>query len=138
MYSIISFSIAACKSLRAPSCSSCSKNGFSSSSARFSSEITLFSLTGVSFLFGTSGEAAGGLFFLLKGCAFSHLFIHNFRLYLYSRTPVLLYFRVEPAVADWLPHSPVRAQLKHTVLQARISLRRWSGQPLGAVAGKTA
>src|ERR1700726_3783046 len=82
MYSIISFSIAACKSLRAPSCSSCSKNGFSASSARFSSEITLFSLTGVSFLFGTSGEAAGGLFFLLKGCAFSHLFIHNFRLYL--------------------------------------------------------
>src|ERR1700738_2284282 len=46
--------------------------------------------------------------------------------------------RVEPAVADWLPHSPVRAQLRHTVLQARISLRRWSGQPLGAVAGKTA
>src|SRR5260370_40352752 len=82
MYSIISLSIAACKSLRAPSCSSCSKNGFSASSARFSSEITLFSLTGVSFLFGTSGEAAGGLFFLLKGCAFSHLFIHNFRLYL--------------------------------------------------------
>src|ERR1700692_2376834 len=82
MYSIISFSIAACKSLRAPSCSSCSKNGFSASSARFSSEITLFSLTGVSFLFGTSGEAAGGLFFLLKGCAFSHLFIRNFRLYL--------------------------------------------------------
>jgi hypothetical protein len=36
-------------------------------------------------------------------------------------------FRVEPAVADWLPHSPVRAQLRHTVLQARISLRRWSG-----------
>jgi hypothetical protein len=33
-------------------------------------------------------------------------------------------FRVEPAVADWLPHSPVRAQLRHTVLQARISLRR--------------
>src|ERR1700730_10777666 len=82
MYSIISFSIAACKSLRAPSCSSCSKNGFSASSARFSTEITLFSLTGVSFLFGTSGEAAEGLFFLLKGCAFSHLFIHNFRLYL--------------------------------------------------------
>src|ERR1700724_882078 len=52
--------------------------------------------------------------------------------------PVLLYFRVEPAVADWLPHSPVRAQLRHTVLQARISLHRWSGQPLGAVAGKTA
>src|ERR1700731_4832278 len=82
MYSIISFSIAACKSLRAPSCSSCSKNGFSASSARFSTEITLFSLTAVSFLFGTSGEAAEGLFFLLKGCAFSHLFIHNFRLYL--------------------------------------------------------
>src|ERR1700730_5249400 len=86
MYSIISFSIAACKSLRAPSCSSCSKNGFSASSARFSTEITLFSLTGVSFLFGTSGEAAEGLFFLLKGCAFSHLFIHNFRLYLLPGT----------------------------------------------------
>src|ERR1700758_3787226 len=86
MYSVISFSIAACRSLRAPSCSSCSKNGFSSSSARFSSEITLFSLTGVSFLFGTSGEAAGGFFFLLKGCAFSHLFIHNFRLYLKARS----------------------------------------------------
>jgi hypothetical protein len=34
-------------------------------------------------------------------------------------------FRVEPAVADWLPHSPVRAQLRHTVLQARISLRSY-------------
>src|SRR6202035_5134732 len=89
MYSIISFSIAACKSLRAPSCSSCSKNGFSASSARFSTEITLFSLTGVSFLFGTSGEAAEGLFFLLKGCAFSHLFIHNFRLYLRRRQILL-------------------------------------------------
>jgi internalin A len=32
--------------------------------------------------------------------------------------------RVEPAVTDRLPHSPVRAQLRHTVLQARISLRR--------------
>src|ERR1700730_15339273 len=92
MYSIISFSIAACKSLRAPSCSSCSKNGFSASSARFSTEITLFSLTGVSFLFGTSGEAAEGLFFLLKGCAFSHLFIHNFRLYLSTKRGRFLIF----------------------------------------------
>jgi hypothetical protein len=46
--------------------------------------------------------------------------------------PELLNFRVEPAVADWLPHSPVRAQLRHTVLQAGISLRRWSG-PFHAV-----
>ena len=57
---------------------------------------------------------------------------------IFAAGPELLNFRVEPAVADWLPHSPVRAQLRHTVLQARISLRRWSGQPLGAVAGKTA
>ncbi len=47
-----------------------------------------------------------------------------------TRSPIILYqrafsFRVEPAVADWLPHSPVRAQLRHTVLQARISLRSY-------------
>ena len=47
-------------------------------------------------------------------------------------------FRVEPSVAGWLPHSPVRAQLRHTVLQARISLRRQSGPPLRVEAGKTA
>jgi hypothetical protein len=41
------------------------------------------SVTGVSFLFGASGEAAGVSFFLMRGCAFSHLFIHNFRLYLF-------------------------------------------------------
>ena len=35
------FSIAACNGLRAPSWSNCSKNGFSSSSARLPSEITL-------------------------------------------------------------------------------------------------
>ena len=45
-------------------------------------------------------------------------------------TPIQpFYFRVEPSVAGWLPHSPVRAQLRHTVLQARISLRRQSGPP---------
>src|SRR6516165_3653175 len=37
--------------LRAPSRSNCSKNDFSSSSARLSSEITLLSDTGASFLF---------------------------------------------------------------------------------------
>src|ERR1700736_1460429 len=105
MYSIISFSIAACKSLRAPSCSSCSKNGFSASSARFSTEITLFSLTGVSFLFGTSGEAAEGLFFLLKGCAFSHLFIHNFRLYLAVFADGAVHDRVKKSL--WLPSTAV-------------------------------
>src|SRR5580704_3788696 len=41
----------------------------------------------------------------------------------YSCTPELLNFRVEPAVSDWLPHSPVRAQLRHTVLQARLGFR---------------
>src|SRR4029077_326886 len=33
-------------------------------------------------LFGFSGEAAGGFFFLLKGCAFFYLLIHKIRLYL--------------------------------------------------------
>ena len=47
-------------------------------------------------------------------------------------------FRVEPSVAGWLPHSPVRAQLRHTVLQARISLRRQSGPPSRVESGKTA
>src|SRR3981189_1209703 len=61
MESITSFSIAACNNLRAPSCSNCSKNGFSSSSARLPSEITLFSGTGASFLLASSGEAAGFL-----------------------------------------------------------------------------
>src|SRR6202011_5697414 len=78
-----SFSIAACNSLRAPSWSNCSKNGFSSSSARLPSEITLLSGTGASFLLASSGEAAAFLFCLLRGCAFSQLLIHNFRLYLY-------------------------------------------------------
>src|SRR6516162_5362711 len=61
MYSMISFSIAACRSLRAPSCSNRSKNGFSSSSARLLSEITLFTDIGASFLLASSGEAAGFL-----------------------------------------------------------------------------
>jgi hypothetical protein len=30
----------------------------------------------------SSGEAAFGFFLLLRGCAFSQLLIHNFRLYL--------------------------------------------------------
>src|SRR6516164_3461141 len=61
MYSMISFSIAACRSLRAPSCSNRSKKGFSSSSARLLSEITLFTDIGASFLLASSGEAAGFL-----------------------------------------------------------------------------
>src|SRR6516225_10210034 len=61
MYSMISFSIAACRSLRAPSCSNRSKNGFSSSSARLLSEITLFTDIGASFLLASSCEAAGFL-----------------------------------------------------------------------------
>src|SRR5271165_6532767 len=49
-----------------------------------------------------------------------------------------LNFRVEPSVAGWLPHSPVLAQLRHTVLQARISLHRQSGPPSQVESGKTA
>src|ERR1700737_3854123 len=82
MYSITSFSIAACNNLRAPSCSNCSKNGFSSSFARSSSEITLFSGTGASFFFWVLGGGRRLFLFSLKGCAFLYLLIHNFRLYL--------------------------------------------------------
>jgi hypothetical protein len=49
------------KLARVSSCSNCSKNGFSSSSARLLSEITLFTDIGASFLLAFSGEAAGFL-----------------------------------------------------------------------------
>jgi hypothetical protein len=45
----------------------------------------------------------------------------------YISPPRLQCFRVEPAVADWLPHSPVRAQLRHTVLRM---LRLPAARPL--------
>src|SRR6476660_5601168 len=43
--------MAACNSFLAPSLNNCSRNGFGSSFARSSSETTLFSGTGASFLF---------------------------------------------------------------------------------------
>src|SRR6516164_10832590 len=82
MSSITSFSIAACNSLRAPSRSNCSKNDLSSSSARLLSEITLLSGTWRILSFWRPRVRPPGLFLLLRGCAFSQLLIHNFRLYL--------------------------------------------------------
>src|ERR1700726_1154218 len=59
-------------------------------------------------------------------CVSESCFLSDYMLFLtfwvFLTRPELLNFRVEPAVAGWLPHSPVRAQLRHTVLQARISL----------------
>src|SRR5206468_5111067 len=40
---------------------------------------------GASFLLASSGEAAVFLFWLLRGCVFSQLLIHNFRLYLFVK-----------------------------------------------------
>src|SRR5271154_4057039 len=74
-----SFSIAACNSFLAPSLNNCSRNGFCSSFARSSSETTLFSGTGASFLFWRP-RVRLPCFFQLKGCAFLYLFIHNFRI----------------------------------------------------------
>src|SRR5207253_3352298 len=44
------------------------------------------------FFLASSSEAAAFLFWLLRGCAFSQLLIHNFRLYLVSSTlrPLML------------------------------------------------
>src|SRR6516164_1337462 len=86
MSSITSFSIAACNSLRAPSRSNCSKNDLSSSSARLLSEITLLSGTWLILSFWRPRVRPPGLFLLLRGCAFSQLLIHNFRLYLPARS----------------------------------------------------
>src|SRR5260370_40075252 len=74
--------MAACNSFLAPYCSNCSRNGFSSSFARLSSETTLFSGTGASFLFGDPRVRPPCFFFSLKGCAFLYLLIHKIRLYL--------------------------------------------------------
>src|SRR6516225_5569972 len=97
MYSITSFSIAACNSLRAPSRSNCSKNDLSSSSARLLSEITLLSGTWRILSFWRPRVRPPGLFLLLRGCAFSQLLIHNFRLYLgHCPQPALLGVRSGP------------------------------------------
>jgi hypothetical protein len=80
--------------LRAPSCDNCSKNDFPSSFARSSSEITLLSYTGASFLYGVLGRGRTWFFFSLKGCAFLYLFIHKIRLYFcIQRSPVLRFLQ---------------------------------------------
>src|SRR5271165_3554485 len=65
------------RGLRAPSWSNCSKNGFSSSSARLSSEITYSLALAHHFFLASSGEATVAFFLILRGCAFSQFFIHN-------------------------------------------------------------
>src|SRR5271157_5180719 len=58
--------MAACSSFLAPSLSNCSRNGFCSSFARSSSETTLFSGTGASFLFWRPRVRLPCFFFLIE------------------------------------------------------------------------
>ena len=80
-----------------------------------------------------SDRRAGGCFSLIAGDAQEARRQHEI-----IEAAEDLLFRVEPSVAGWLPHSPVLAQLRHTVLQARISLHRRSGPPSRVESGKTA